>query len=137
VLDRNDGALKKMVPPFKAFVGGPIGSGRQWVPWIHIGDEVGLILWALDGTVRGPVDATAPNPARMQDFARALGRALGRPSLLPVPAFALRLAMGEMAEVLLEGQRALPRKALEGGYRFQFDDLERAFGDLLRGPSNA
>jgi uncharacterized protein (TIGR01777 family) len=131
VLDRNDGALKKMVPPFKAFVGGPIGSGRQWVPWIHIADEVGLILWALDGTVRGPVDATAPNPARMQDFARALGRALGRPSLLPVPAFALRLAMGEMAEVLLEGQRALPRKALEGGYRFQFDDLDAALHDVL------
>ena len=137
VLDGNDGALKKMVPPFKAFVGGPIGSGRQWVPWIHIGDEVGLILWALDGTVRGPVDATAPKPARMQDFARALGRALGRPSLLPVPAFALRLAIGGMAEVLLEGQRALPRKALEGGYRFQFDDLERAFRDVLGGPSKA
>jgi uncharacterized protein (TIGR01777 family) len=137
VLDGNDGALKKMVPPFKAFVGGPIGSGRQWVPWIHIGDEVGLILWALDGTVRGPVDATAPNPARMKDFARALGRALGRPSLLPVPGFALRLAMGEMAEVLLEGQRAVPRKALEGGYRFQFEDLEGAFRDLLGRPSNA
>jgi uncharacterized protein (TIGR01777 family) len=137
VLDGNDGALKKMVPPFKAFVGGPIGSGRQWVPWIHIGDEVGLILWALDGTVRGPVDATAPNPARMKDFARALGRALGRPSLLPVPGFALRLAMGEMAEVLLEGQRAVPRKALEGGYRFQFEDLERAFRDVLGRPSNA
>jgi uncharacterized protein (TIGR01777 family) len=132
VLDRNDGALKKMVPPFKAFVGGPIGSGQQWVPWIHIGDEVGLILWALDGTVRGPVDATAPNPARMQDFARALGRALDRPSLLPVPAFALRLAIGEMAEVLLGGQRALPRRALDGGYRFQFDDLERALTDLFR-----
>jgi uncharacterized protein (TIGR01777 family) len=137
VLDRNDGALKKMVPPFKAFVGGPIGSGQQWVPWIHIGDEVGLILWALAGTVRGPVDATAPKPARMQDFARALGRALGRPSLLPVPAFALRLAIGEMAEVLLEGQRALPRKALEGGYRFQFDDLDRALRDVLGRPSNA
>jgi uncharacterized protein (TIGR01777 family) len=137
VLDRNDGALKKMVPPFKAFVGGPIGSGRQWVPWIHIGDEVGVILWALDGTVRGPVDATAPTPARMQDFARALGRALRRPSLLPVPAFALRLAIGEMAEVLLDGQRALPRKALEGGYRFQFDDLERALRDVLGRPSNA
>jgi uncharacterized protein (TIGR01777 family) len=137
VLDGNDGALKKMVPPFKAFVGGPIGSGRQWVPWIHIGDEVGLILWALDGTVRGPVDATAPNPARMEDFARALGRALGRPSLLPVPGFALRLAIGEMAEVLLEGQRAVPRKALEGGYRFQFEDLEGAFRDVLGRPSSA
>ncbi|TMB35185.1 MAG: TIGR01777 family protein [Deltaproteobacteria bacterium] len=137
VLDREDSALAKMLPPFKAFLGGPIGSGRQWFPWIHIADEVGLILWALDGTVRGPVDATAPDPARMKDFARALGRALGRPSLLPVPAFALRLAVGEMAEVLLEGQRALPRKALEGGYRFQFDDLERAFRDVLRAPSNA
>jgi hypothetical protein len=107
------------------------------VPWIHIGDEVGLILWALDGTVRGPVNAMAPRPARMNDFARALGRALNRPSRLPVPGFALRLAMGEMAEVVLDGQRALPRKALEGGYRFQFDDLERALRDVLGGPSNA
>lgn len=131
VLDRNDGALKKMIPPFKAFVGGPIGSGRQWVPWIHIDDEVGIILWALDGAVHGPVDAVSPNPARMKDFARELGRALGRPALFPVPALALRLAVGEMADVLLDGQRALARKALVGGYRFRFSDLAGALRDVL------
>ena len=131
VLDREDSALAKMIPPFKAFVGGPIGSGRQWFPWIHIGDEVELILWALDGTVRGPVIASAPNPVRMKEFARALGRVLHRPALFPVPPFALRLAVGEMAEVLLEGQRALPRKALEGGFRFRFEDLDAALRDVL------
>jgi uncharacterized protein len=137
VLERNDSALAKMIPPFKAFVGGPIGSGRQWFPWIHIDDEVGLILWALDGTVRGPVDAVSPAPVRMKEFARALGRALGRPAVLPVPAFALRLAMGEMAEVLLGGQRALPRKALEGGYRFRFEDVDLALRDVLARPASA
>src|SRR5207248_156360 len=123
VLDRKDSALSKMIPPFKAFVGGPIGSGRQWFPWIHIDDEVGLILWALDGSVRGPVNATSPNPVRMEDFANALGRALHRPAVLPVPAFALRLAVGEMAEVLLGGQRARPLKVFEAGYRFRFPEL--------------
>jgi len=132
VLDRNDGALKKMIPPFKAFVGGPIGSGKQWVPWIHIDDEVGVILWALDGGVRGPVDAVSPNPARMKEFARELGRALGRPALFPVPGAALRLAVGEMAEVLLDGQKASARKAVDGGYRFRFADLPAALRDVLR-----
>jgi len=137
VLERNDSALAKMIPPFKAFVGGPIGSGRQWFPWIHIDDEVGLILWALDGTVRGPVDAVSPAPVRMKEFARALGRALHRPAVFAVPAFALRLAVGEMAEVLLGGQRALPRKALEGGYRFRFDDVDLALRDVLARPVSA
>lgn len=132
VLDRNDGALKKMIPPFKAFVGGPVGSGRQWVPWIHIEDEVGIILWAIDGGVRGPVDAVSPNPARMKEFARELGRALGRPALFPVPGAALRLAVGEMAEVLLDGQKASARKAVDGGYRFRFGDLPGALRDVLR-----
>jgi uncharacterized protein (TIGR01777 family) len=131
VLARDGGALAKMVPPFKAFVGGPIGSGRQWVPWIHLADEVGLILWAIDSQVRGPVVAVAPNAVRMKDFARALGRALRRPAIFPVPAPALRLAMGEMAEVLLEGQRARPVKALEGGYRFRFGEVGAALADLF------
>ena len=137
VLERNDSALAKMIPAFKAFVGGPIGSGRQWFPWIHIDDEVGLILWALDGTVRGPVDAVSPAPVRMKEFARALGRALRRPALFPVPAFALRLAVGEMAEVLLGGQRALPRKALEGGFRFRFGEVDAALQDVLGSRENA
>ena len=131
VLAREGGALKQMLPPFKAFVGGPIGSGKQWFPWIHIADEIGILLWALDGAVRGPVIAAAPNPARMKEFAQALGRALHRPAVFAVPALVLRLGLGEMAEVLLDGQRAVPRKALEGGYRFRFPELPAALADLL------
>ena len=131
VLAREGGALKQMLPPFKAFVGGPIGSGRQWFPWIHIADEVGLILWAVEGSVRGPLNAVAPNPVRMKEFAQALGRALHRPALLSVPPFVLRLGLGEMSDVLLEGQRAMPRKALDGGYRFRFPELTAALADLV------
>ena len=135
VLARQGGALKQMLPPFKAFVGGPIGNGKQWLPWIHLADEVGLILWALDGTVRGPINAVAPAPVRMKDFARALGSALHRPAVLSVPALVLRLGLGEMAEVLLQGQRAVPRKALQGGYRFRFGELSEALRDLLAAPA--
>jgi uncharacterized protein (TIGR01777 family) len=133
VLARQGGALKQMLPPFKAFVGGPIGNGKQWFPWIHLADEVGLILWALDGKVRGPLNAVAPHPVRMKEFAHALGRALHRPALLVVPALVLRLGLGEMAEVLLEGQRAAPRKALDGGFRFRFPELSGALADLIGG----
>jgi uncharacterized protein (TIGR01777 family) len=136
VLARDGGALAKMVPPFKAFVGGPIGSGKQWVPWIHLADEIGLILWAIESQVRGPVVAVAPNAVRMKEFARALGRALHRPALFPVPAPALRLAVGEMAELLLDGQRARPIKALESGYRFRFSRAEEALQDLFRARSS-
>ena len=135
VLARQGGALKQMLPPFKAFVGGPIGTGKQWFPWIHLADEVGLILWVLDGTVRGALNAVAPNPVRMKDFAHALGSALHRPALFSVPALVLRLGLGEMAEVLLEGQRAVPRKALDGGYRFRFPELKGALADLLGAPA--
>jgi len=131
VLATQGGALKQMLPPFKAFVGGPIGKGLQWFPWIHLADEVGIILWALSGTVRGPVNAVAPNPVRMKDFARALGAALHRPALFSVPALVLRLGLGEMAEVLLEGQRAVPRKALSGGYRVRYLELDAALRDLV------
>ncbi len=132
VLARRGGALQQMLLPFRLFVGGPIGSGEFWVSWIHLADEVGLILWALDGTVSGPLDATAPGPVRQRDLARALGRVLRRPSLLPVPLVALRLALGELAQVVASGQRVLPRKALELGYRFRHDELEAALRDLLR-----
>jgi uncharacterized protein len=131
VLAREGGALKQMLPPFKAFVGGPIGSGAQWFPWIHLADEVGLILWAMEGAVRGPLNAVAPEPVRMKEFAQALGRALHRPALLSVPPLVLRLGLGEMAEVLLQGQRAVPRKALDSGYRFRFPELSAALADLV------
>jgi uncharacterized protein len=133
VLARGGGALPKLVLPFKLFGGGPIGGGAAFQPWIHLADEIGLLLLALeDERVEGPLDATAPEPVRQRDLAKAIGKVLGRPSFLPAPAAALRLAMGELAEVLLASQRVLPRKALERGYRFRFPEIEGALRDLLR-----
>ena len=121
------GALAKMVPPFRAWLGGPIGDGRQWVSWIHRDDVIGLVDWALTRPGRsGAVNATAPQPVTMATLCRELGRALRRPSWLPGPGVVLRLLMGEMAELLLTGQRVLPRAALEGGYVFRFPGLAQA-----------
>lgn len=134
VLAPEGGALEKMALPFKLFAGGPVGDGSFWQSWIHLTDEVGLVRFALENErVSGPLNATAPEPVRNRDFARALGRALHRPSLLPAPAFAVRLALGEMAVVALASQRVLPRKALELGYRFRFERIEPALQDLLGG----
>lgn len=127
VLGRGGGALAKMVPPFKFFVGGPLGSGRQWMSWIHIEDEIGLIVFLLENSkAQGAVNATAPNPLTMKDFCKSLGSVLRRPSWAPVPAFALRLMFGEMAEMLLTGQRVLPEVALRLGYRFRYPTLSEA-----------
>ena len=127
VLGKGGGALAKMVPPFKFFVGGPLGSGRQWMSWIHIEDEVGLILFLMEKPdARGAVNATAPNPVTMKDFCKTLGSVLRRPSWAPVPAFALRLMLGEMAEMLLTGQRVLPEVALSLGYKFRYPTLSEA-----------
>ncbi|HZY03166.1 MAG TPA: TIGR01777 family oxidoreductase [Anaeromyxobacteraceae bacterium] len=133
VLAREGGALRQMALPFRLFAGGPIGDGSFWQSWIHLADEVGLAAWTLrEERAAGPVNATAPAPARNRDLARALGRALNRPSFLPAPALAVRALLGEMAEVVLTGQRVLPVKALELGYRFRFPDLEGALDDLFR-----
>ena len=127
VLSADGGALSKMVPPFQWGLGGPLGSGRQWMSWIHRDDLLGLIAWALSRPdVAGPVNATAPQPVRMREFCQALGRALHRPSWAPVPAPMLRLLLGEMAEVLLTGQRVIPDAALRAGHPFQFSDLTSA-----------
>lgn len=132
VLDAKEGALPRMVRPFKLFAGGPIASGNQWVSWIHIVDMVGLILFALDTpTLTGPFNATAPNPVRNREFARTLARVLHRPYWLPVPKFALRLAIGGMAEIVAAGQRVVPRKAMDGGYTFQYPDLRGALESIL------
>lgn len=131
VLSKKGGALDKMVPPFKAFAGGPIGSGEQWLPWIHLDDEIAAILFCIDEDLEGPVNLTAPEPATMNDFAAALGRALHRPSWARVPAAALRLAVGEFAEALLTGQRAVPKKLLQAGFRFRFPTLQAALADLF------
>lgn len=128
------GALPLMMLPFRLFVGGPLGSGQQWMPWIHIDDVVGLIQFALDNeTITGPVNVSAPEPVQNREFARALGRVMRRPSFVPTPAWTMRLVLGGMAEMVLTGQRAVPRAALEAGYRFRFTDLEPALRDVIGG----
>ena len=132
VLDRRGGALGRMLLPFRAGVGGPVAGGRQYLPWIHAGDLAGIYLAAIDGPAwSGPVNATAPQPVTNRDFARALGRALRRPAVLPVPGAALRLLYGDMAQIVTTGQRALPQRALELGYRFAHADLDEALRDAL------
>jgi uncharacterized protein (TIGR01777 family) len=132
VLSARGGALQQMLLPFKAFVGGPIGSGRQWFPWIHIADEVAAILRCLDhGHLSGPVNLVAPGIVTMKEFARALGRALHRPALLPVPATPLRFLLGEVADVVVEGQRVAPKKLLDDGFQFRFAALDAALTNLL------
>jgi uncharacterized protein (TIGR01777 family) len=135
VLDRRDGALAKMLPPFQMFVGGPLGSGTQFMPWIHKQDWVRLVVFAMshDGA-RGPLNATAPNPVTNAEFSKALGRALKRPSILPAPAFALRLALGEMADaLLLSGQRALPVRATDLGFSFRYTNIDEALAAVVAG----
>ncbi len=132
VLDPAGGALQKLLPPFKMFVGGPIGSGSHFMSWIHADDLVGLIVFALDhSNVQGPLNATAPHPVTNKQFGHALGKVLGRPSFMPTPAFMLRLMLGEVANVVTKGQNVLPRKALEAGYVFKHADLEGALRQLL------
>ena len=133
VLSTEGGALQRMLLPFKLGLGGPMGSGRQWFPWIHIADEVGAIRFLIENErAHGPYNLVAPNPVRFAEFARALGRALHRPTPFRVPAWVLRLALGEMATVLLEGQRAIPRRLLDAGYAFLFQDIDSALEDLLK-----
>jgi uncharacterized protein len=134
VLDPDGGALATMLPPFKLGVGGPVAGGAQYIPWIHADDVVGLYLAALDGEDwAGPVNASAPTPVSNRDFSKALGRALHRPAVLPVPGFAIRLLYGEMAEIVTEGQRAVPRRAQELGYAFAHPDLDEALASVLAG----
>jgi uncharacterized protein (TIGR01777 family) len=133
VLDRRGGALPKMLPPFQMFVGGPLGSGTQYMPWIHKDDWVRMVSWmtTADGA-RGPVNATSPTPVTNAEFSKALGRALKRPSLLPAPAFALRIALGEMADaLLLSGQRALPVRATDLGFTFRYSQIDEALTSVL------
>jgi uncharacterized protein (TIGR01777 family) len=134
VLGRSGGALARMLPPFRLGLGGPLGDGRQWYSWVHVDDVVGLILFCLDHPVSGVVNATAPDPVPMKQFAHELGKALHRPAFVPVPAFVLRTTLGEMSEILLRGQRVEPRAALRAGYRFRHPKLAAALADLMRKP---
>ena len=132
VLGLGGGALSKMVPPFRAFLGGPLGSGRQWMSWIHLDDVAGLIEWALThAEVSGAVNATAPHPVTMHELSQTLGRVLHRPSVAPIPGVVLRLALGEMADMLLTGQRVLPKRAVAQGYAFRYPLLQQALEDCL------
>lgn len=134
-LGAGGGILGRMLLPFKLGLGGPLGDGSQPMSWIHLEDLVRMILWLAERPgASGPVNATAPNPATNEEFSRTLARALGRPCLLRVPAPLLRLAAGEMAEMLLGGQRALPGAALAGGFKFHFPELEPALRDILGRP---
>jgi uncharacterized protein (TIGR01777 family) len=127
VLDRDGGALQSMLPAFRLGVGGPVAGGSQYISWIHPDDHAGLIIAAIgDERWSGPINATAPEPVTNRDFSRALGRALGRPSVLPVPGAALRLLYGEMAEIVTTGARVVPAKPLVLGYEFRHPELAEA-----------
>jgi len=127
VLDATGGALKTMLPAFKAGVGGPVAGGKQYMPWIHVDDIVGLYLKALDDSSwSGAYNGAAPEPVTNKEFSQALGQALHRPSFTPVPALALKLLYGEFAEAMTEGQRAVPERALAGGYAFKQGELQAA-----------
>ncbi|MEO4047656.1 TIGR01777 family oxidoreductase [Pseudomonas sp. CAU 1711] len=136
VLAPDGGFLKRLLLPFRLGLGGPIGNGRQWMPWVHLRDEVGLIDFLLQREdASGPYNACAPQPVRNGDFARALGRALHRPALLPVPSLALKVGLGELSELLLGGQKALPERAQAQGYEFRITDIDSALADILKDPA--
>jgi uncharacterized protein (TIGR01777 family) len=134
VLARDGGALQKLIPPFRFYVGGPIGSGRQVLSWIHRNDWIELVVWLLrHDEASGVFNATAPNPVTNREFSAALGAAVGRPSWLPLPGIALRIALGEMAgPMLLAGQRVVPRRAIDAGFSFQFSEIGGAMRDAVR-----
>lgn len=130
VLGADGGALAKMLPAFRAGLGGRIGAGRQWMSWIHIDDLIGLFIHALDRPLAGPINAVSPSPAVNAEFTRELARSLSRPALFPVPEFALRLMFGEMSQVLLASQRVIPERAIKEGFRFRHETLPEALRSL-------
>ncbi len=133
VLGKNGGALEKMVPAFKFFAGGPLGSGLQWFPWIHMDDLIAAIIFILENPdVKGPLNFCSPNPVRNRDFAKTLGKVLSRPSFMRAPSFMIRLIMGEMGKSLMSSQRAIPDKLLKHGFTFQYPDINNALYDLVR-----
>ncbi len=132
VLGKEGGMLEQLVPLFKRFVGGPVGSGQQWLSWIHHQDLVRAYLFLPEHPdLAGPVNFTSPGPVRNRDFAKALGRALGRPAFMPAPAFMMRLMLGEFAEVVLTGQKILPQKLLAAGFEFLYPTIDQALQHLL------
>ena len=133
VLGKNGGALEKMVPAFKFFAGGPLGSGLQWFPWIHMDDLITAIIFILENPdIKGPLNFCSLNPVRNRDFAKTLGKVLSRPSFMRAPSFMIRLIMGEMGKSLMSSQRAIPDKLLKHGFTFQYPDINNALYDLVR-----
>ena len=133
ILGKAGGAMAKMIPAFKAFVGGPLGSGLQWFPWVHLDDLMAAIAFIIEHQqVKGPVNFCAPQPVRNLDFAKALGKILHRPAFMPAPAFMIRLALGEFGNVLLYSQRTVPDKLTKHGFQFKYADIERAITAVVR-----
>jgi uncharacterized protein len=136
VLDRDGGALKRMLLPFRLGVGGPVAGGRQYMPWITVSDLVALYLAAVDGEdYAGALNAAAPDPVTNRDFSRALGRALHRPAIAPIPAITMKLLYGEMAQLVTTGQRAIPTRTQQAGFRFAHPDLDAALAEILNSPT--
>ena len=132
VLGRDQGALSRLLMPYRLFVGGTVGSGQQWVSWIHVDDLVRLICFALENeALEGAVNGTAPRPVRMKEFGKTVGKVLHRPHWFPVPTFLLRMIFGEMSALIVRGQHVLPEKALQNGFAFRYAELEDALADLL------
>lgn len=135
VLSMQGGAFPLLALPYRLFVGGPLGSGDQWLPWIHMEDEVRAMRFLIGHeAAKGPFNLSAPHPLTNAEFGRALGRVMGRPALLRVPSFAIQLVLGEMSTVVLHGQRAIPKRLLELGFDFRYPEVEAALRDLLRKP---
>ena len=132
VLGPNGGALGQMIPLFKKFIGGPIGSGKQWFSWVHAADLTEAFVFLLSHPeLSGPINVCSPNPARNKDLAKAIGKALHRPSFMPAPGFMIKLVLGEFGSVILKGQRVLPRRLLEAGFVFQYPEIDRAIEDIV------
>ena len=132
ILGERGGALSQMISIFRKYLGGPLGSGNQWFSWIHMDDLLGAFSFLMDQReISGPVNLTSPNPIRNRDLAKAIGKALRRPSFLPAPGFMLRLILGEFGSVLLRGQRVIPKKLLDNGYVFLYPEIDGALGSLI------
>lgn len=131
-LDLHQGILPKLMLPLRLFVGGPLGNGRQWYSWVHPADYVNAVIWLINNeNATGPFNLTAPEPSQMADFGRALAAAMRRPYYFPVPGFALRLVLGQLSTLVLKGQRVVPSRLLESGFKFQFSSLHDALSDIL------
>lgn len=134
VLGKGGGALEKMLPAFKFGVAGKLGDGQQYMPWIHRDDVIGMMVKAInDSSWNGIFNAVSPNPKTNEEFTKTLGDVLGRPTILPAPAFALKLILGDMSQVVLQGQNAQPKRALEGSYQFKFEELKPALSSIVSG----